>query len=221
MDAVRKAYRRALDPPGPPSSSLHRRVDALPAPRTSSPGRTGALALDWCPRRVRGRGTDSRRCKGKCHPPTLLKTSTAAAGPSRFLQPCLRDAQVRKLLTGVPDPPQAPETDLIVCEQPPPWGFRPASTERNVLPPIPSSVDLKTLKRKLRSENLVRDDGWRGFETPPKDSKDIESLVFSPLVQVLDDVLKSVLQDKTLWATLQSGQHSTLRRVPSTTFYPT
>ena len=73
----------------------------------------------------------------------------------------------------------------------------------NVLPPIPSSVDLKTLKRKLRSENLVRENGWRGFETPPKDSKDIESMAFSPFVQVFDDVLKSVLQDKTLSAVLQ------------------
>ena len=61
-----------------------------------------------------------------------------------------------------------------------------------VLPPIPSSVDLEILKRDLRSEDVVRKNGWRGFETQPKNSTQTESEAFSPLVQVFNDVLKWV-----------------------------
>jgi hypothetical protein len=77
----------------------------------------------------------------------------------------------------------------------------------NVLPSIPSSVDLGKLKVKLRSENVVRKTGWRGFETPPIDSTKHESLVFKPLIGVFDDVLKSVSPDKTLSAVFRM-QHS-------------
>ena len=48
----------------------------------------------------------------------------------------------------------------------------------NILPPIPSSVDLQRLRCELRSGDVIRKNGWRGFETQPKRSKRRESQAF-------------------------------------------
>jgi hypothetical protein len=73
----------------------------------------------------------------------------------------------------------------------------------HVLPPVPPTVDLENLKANLRSKNVVRKIGWRGFETPPNNSKNKDSLVFQPLVGVFNNVLESVPRDETLSAVLQ------------------
>ena len=77
----------------------------------------------------------------------------------------------------------------------------------SVLPPVPPTVNLDNLKVNLRSENVVRKHGWRGFETPPNDSQKYERFVFQPLVGVFNDVSKSVSRDKTLSAVLRM-QHN-------------
>ena len=73
----------------------------------------------------------------------------------------------------------------------------------NVLPPVPPTVDLEKLKANLLSKNVVRKNGWRGFETPPNNFRKKEGLVFQPFVRVFNDVLKSVSRDETLSAVLQ------------------
>ena len=73
----------------------------------------------------------------------------------------------------------------------------------NVLPPVPSSVNLQMLKEDLRSGDVVRNNGWRGFETQPKNSQQTESDTFSPLVQVFNDIVESVVKDKTLSVVLK------------------
>jgi hypothetical protein len=73
----------------------------------------------------------------------------------------------------------------------------------NVLPPIPSSVDLKRLHRELRSGDVIRKNGWRDFETQPKRSKRRESQAFSPLVKLFNDIVESVPKDHALSAVLK------------------
>jgi hypothetical protein len=68
----------------------------------------------------------------------------------------------------------------------------------HVLPPLPSTLDLHKLQASLRSENVAQENGWRGFEIPPKGSEKQESVVFQPLVRVFNDVLKLAKRDKTL-----------------------
>jgi hypothetical protein len=73
----------------------------------------------------------------------------------------------------------------------------------HVLPPLPSTLELRRLQASLRSENVARENGWRGFETPPKGSEGQESVVFQPLVRVFNDVLRLAKPDNNLSPVLQ------------------
>ena len=68
----------------------------------------------------------------------------------------------------------------------------------HVLPPLPSTLELHKLHASLRSENVVQENGWLGFETPPTESQKREDLIFEPLISVFDAMLELVKRDKTL-----------------------
>ena len=68
----------------------------------------------------------------------------------------------------------------------------------SVLPPLPDALNFKKLQVDLHSKKLVRENGWRGFKSPPKDSKGHESRVFRPLVKMFNEIVVEVVsQDKT------------------------
>jgi hypothetical protein len=77
-----------------------------------------------------------------------------------------------------------------------------------VLPHLPPNLDFEKLQLDLRSNNVVQENGWRGFKASPEDLDSQghhghKCCVFRPLVNLFNDIVRLASDDNRLLPVLR------------------